>query len=149
MSGSCLAHHLNSKLRIIRSEPKLHKMFQFLLPFKKRMRGCQSLMQDIRSHQWKLSLLLQFLHTQGWSLRIILIHLLITSYILIMKDDVALRIKECLNDPNNKKTVNDIIVKMGRVLEKKRALQNEQPVLVFENRIWIGNFSYANNREFL
>ena len=66
-----------------------------------------------------------------------------------MKDDVAHRIKECLNDPKNKKTVSDIIVKMGRVLEKKRALQNEQPVLVFENRIWIGNFSYANNREFL
>jgi len=66
-----------------------------------------------------------------------------------MKDDVALRIRECLNDAKNKKTVNDIISKMGRVLEKKRALSNEQPVLAFENRIWLGNYSYAKNREFL
>jgi hypothetical protein len=38
---------------------------------------------------------------------------------------------------------------MGKVLEKKRMMHNETPAMVFEDRIWIGNYSFANNKEFL
>jgi hypothetical protein len=63
-----------------------------------------------------------------------------------LKNDVGLRVQECLNDAKNKKTINEIILKMGRVLEKKRSLQSELPAIVYDNRIWIGNYSYASNQ---
>lgn len=43
----------------------------------------------------------------------------------------------------------EILGKMGRVVAKKHALQSEHPVLVYENRVWIGNYSFANNLQFL
>lgn len=36
-----------------------------------------------------------------------------------------MRVQQCLDDPTNHKSVNEIVVKMGRVLAKKRGLENE------------------------
>jgi hypothetical protein len=40
-------------------------------------------------------------------------------------------------------------MKMGRVLAKKQSFQSERPVLVYDDRIWLGNYAYANDRQFL
>jgi hypothetical protein len=41
-----------------------------------------------------------------------------------MKGEIGIRVQECLDDPKNQKSVNEILLKMGKVLAKKRALEN-------------------------
>lgn len=55
---------------------------------------------------------------------------------------------EILEDPQNSPQVKALLLKMGRLLAKKKALQNEAPVRVLE-RLWVGNYHFANCRSFL
>lgn len=38
---------------------------------------------------------------------------------------------------------------MGRLLAKKQSLSSEQPTLVYQDRIWLGNYLYASDKNFL
>lgn len=54
-----------------------------------------------------------------------------------------------MQNPKHNDITQDIIGKMGRLLAKKREQQMNRPKCVFDNRIWLGNFYYANDRNFL
>jgi hypothetical protein len=38
---------------------------------------------------------------------------------------------------------------MGRLLAKKQSMSDQKPVLVYEDRIWLGNYLYAGDQQFL
>lgn len=42
-----------------------------------------------------------------------------------MKSEIGIRVQECLDNPKNHKAVDEIVLKMGRVLAKKLALEKE------------------------
>ena len=62
-----------------------------------------------------------------------------------IKSDISLKVKESLFSPNNEKTVSELMQKMMKLYEKKHSLNKEEPVLVYGDRIWLGNYCYANN----
>lgn len=59
------------------------------------------------------------------------------------------RVRQEVNAPKNASLLQDILEKMGRVLAKKRGLNAEKPRLVYDDRLWLGNFAFANDKNFL
>ena len=63
---------------------------------------------------------------------------------------VALRVKEYMEtDAGAKKKVGDAVSKLSRLIARKRKMDEESPTLVYEDRIWLGNYLQATNKEFL
>jgi hypothetical protein len=58
-------------------------------------------------------------------------------------------IRSIVEHPKNKKTVDQIVLKMGRLLAKKQNLVDQAPQLVYDGRIWLGNYIYASDLSFL
>ena len=58
-------------------------------------------------------------------------------------------IRSIIEHPNSKKTVDQIVQKMGRLLAKKQNLSDQTPQLVYGGRIWLGNYIFASDLSFL
>ena len=58
-------------------------------------------------------------------------------------------VRSIIQHPNNKKIVDQIVMKMGRLLAKKQNLSDQSPQLVYDGRIWLGNYIFASDIAFL
>lgn len=67
---------------------------------------------------------------------------------MALKAEISSRVSEILQDPQNASSMGSVLQKMGKLLAKKKSLQSDVPVKVFDN-LWIGNYHFANCRSFL
>ena len=59
------------------------------------------------------------------------------------------QVSAVINSERNKEAMEGMMGRLGRLWAKKKQLDGEYPVVVHEDRVWLGNYSFANNQPFL
>lgn len=67
---------------------------------------------------------------------------------MALKTEFSSRVSEILEEPQHSPQIMTVLLKMGKLLAKKKDLKNNAPVRVMD-RLWVGNYHFANCTSFL